>query len=99
MSREYITYAKHPIISLMKRNNLTRQDLCEGLHVTQKTLTGYLVDPSIMQLKQIYTLAGLVHTPIETLVYMLIRNKPSINKQDKWYLEDIKAKQKDVDMG
>jgi len=98
MARQYLTYGKHPIIVLMQRNNMTRQDLCQALHISQNTLHSYLVDPNIMQLKMVYCLAGLFNVPIETLVYMLIRNKPNINKNDKWYLEDIKSKYKDIDI-
>ena len=82
----------------MKRNNLKRCDVCEALHVTEKTFSCYLKDPLMMNGRQYLLLSGLFNTPIEQFMFQLIRNRPNLLKADKWYLEDIKSKHKDVDV-
>ncbi len=82
----------------MRRNNLTREDVCMGVGITQNTLKSYIDHPELMQLCKIVPLAGLFNVPVETLVYMFIRNKSFINKNDKWYLEDIKSKRIEDDI-
>jgi hypothetical protein len=94
MSRRYITYGNHPIIVLMRRNELKRSDVCEALHVTEKTFSSYLKDPLLMHGRQYLLLSGLFNIPIEHLMFQLIRNRPNLLKADKWYLQDLKQKNK-----
>jgi len=80
----------------MKRNNLSREDVCVAINVTQKTLTSYINNLESIQLKTIIPLAGLFNIPVEQLVYMLVRNKPSLNKSDKWYIEEKRQAYKHI---
>lgn len=45
-----------------------------------------------MRLEHIILLSGLFQLPVEELVYLLVRNKARINKEDKWYLEEVRNK-------
>lgn len=78
----------------MKRNNLKRSDVCQALHVTEKTFSGYLNDPLMMNGRQYMLLAGLFNIPIEHLMFQLIRNRPNLLKADKWYLQNIQQTNK-----
>ena len=77
----------------MRRNNLSKETLRLSLHVSEPTLRGYIKDPLMMSIKQLVVLAGLFQLPVELLTYSIVRNRPTLKKEDKWYIEDMKQKQ------
>ena len=92
MAKHYVSIKNSPIIYNLKGLNLTKTDLCKHLNIGGQTLNDYIEKPSTMRLETITIMAGLFGMTVERLVYLLLRNKPTLNKRDKfgkWYLESI----------
>ena len=76
----------------MKRINLRQIDLAKLLNIDEKTMGRYIKDPFLINLRTIILMSGVFGMAPEELVYIILRNKPQLNKTGKWYLNDIKAK-------
>lgn len=92
MAKHYVSDKNHPLVKAMQDSNLTKTDVCKALNVTRETLGRYMQDYRLMDLGQLLILSGLFGLPVEELVYVLVRNKPRLNKAGKWYLENIRNK-------
>lgn len=80
----------NPIAQLARKNNLAFMDLARALRVSMPTMRTYITDPYQMRLKDLTTLAGLFGINVLELFYLISRNRPLINRQDKWFIEEIK---------
>lgn len=98
MSKYYVIEKNSPILFNMSRMQLGKADLVRHLSTTLPTLNSWIQRPGVMPLEKITLLAGLFGIPVEELVYCLLRNKPQINKKDKfgkWFLADIRERNKE----
>jgi lambda repressor-like predicted transcriptional regulator len=87
-----------PILWQAHKAGITKGDLCRTLGISLNTLKTWLNNPSIMQLKHLYVMAGMFGISIEELVYIIARNKPQIETKTcdhgKWYIESIRERNK-----
>ena len=92
MAKYYVNNRLNPIVYNLERCKLTKGDLCKAMGITRKTLEVYLNDYSLINIRDLLIMSGLFGLPVEELVYILVRNKPQLNKPGKWYLEEIRKK-------
>lgn len=82
----------HPIVFQSNKNNLTPIDLCKILGITKNTLKAYIKNPGLIRFEHMMVMSGLFGLPVEELVYLILRNKPQLKRDDKWYLEELRNK-------
>lgn len=76
----------------MRLANLTKQDLCRLVCIELNTLNGWIERPGLIPFSKILVMSGLFGMPPEEFVYILLRNKPQISKEGKWYVEELRQK-------
>lgn len=92
MAKYYVSTTNNPIIFHLKRCKIGKTALCRILETTEPTLNVWIDNPLKMPLCKIISMAGLFGVPCEEFVYILLRNKPQLNKDGKWYLEEIRSR-------
>ena len=95
MAKRWISQYKHPIIAQMIKCKLGKSDVTNALQVDRSTFDSWLANYLLIPLPKLLVLSGLFGLPIEELIYLLFRNKPSLSKEGKWYIEEIRDKYKD----
>lgn len=87
----YIPKKSNVIIYEMKRNNLTKADICRLLGCSINTLLTYFERPSLIRLSDLILLSGVFGIPVEVFVYCLLRSQVHVKRpMDKWYMESVK---------
>lgn len=81
-----------PILFNADKLGLSIRDLAKSIGVSVKTFNQYLNDPLLMRARDYSILAGLLGIPMDALIYLSVRKKPQLSKEDKWYLDGIKGK-------
>lgn len=92
MTKYIVNKNNSPIISLMRKNKLQKSDICRLLQISQATVNNYINNPYLIRLYDLHLLASLFNIGVLELVLLLDRNKPTLTKENKWYLEEIKNK-------
>ena len=95
MAKYYVSKRLNPILYHANKLGYSKQDLCNHLHCEGKTLDGWIVNPSNMLFKHIILFSGLFGLLPEEFVHLLLRNKANVSKPGKWFLEDIRERNKE----
>ncbi len=95
MAKRWISQYKHPIIAQMLKSKLGKSDVTNALQVDRSTFDSWLANFLLIPLPKLLVLAGLFGISIEELVYLLFRNKQTVSKEGKWYIEEIRDRYKD----
>jgi hypothetical protein len=95
MSKYYVNKRINPILFHAQRLGYSKGDLCNVLCCTCKTLDSWIANPSEISLKRIILLSGLFGLPVEEFTWLLTHNKANISESGKWFLEDIRERNKE----
>lgn len=96
MAKLYVSKKFNPILYNLERCKLTKNDLCKMLGISRLTLKAYIENPDKITLTQLYVMSGMFGISPESLIYLLIRNKPQVKESDKWYIETQIKKANDL---
>ncbi len=97
MAKLYKSTKHSPLLWQAQKAGIQKNELCKRLGISYHTLSKWIENPDIMQLKHITILAGLFGLQVEELVYMLLRNKPQMKTNSHngvFYIENIRDKYK-----
>lgn len=94
MGKLLTAHPLHPILRQCKIKNLNVVDLANLMDLSTVSLYTYIKDPFKLNLRQLTLMAGIFGLSPEEFIYILLRNKPSVNDKGKWYIEDIRNKHK-----
>lgn len=99
MSKYYVSKKRHPILFNMSRCRLSQTDICRALSIGDIRYRQWINDPLLIPGRDLALLAGLFGLPAEELYYNVLHNSAKIDKDGKWYLEDIRVKADKQDFG
>ena len=88
MAKVYSCNKYSPIIANLHKCNIKKLALCRLLNMSEPRLNRLIADPSHLTVTHIHLMSGMFGMPSEALFYLLVRNKPSLKKGDRWYLDE-----------
>lgn len=74
---------------MMHDANLGIEPLALALRISRSHLIECVNDPYLFKLDELIRLASILSIDPSVLVYLIIRNKRRLDKNDKWYLEEL----------
>ncbi len=83
------THEYNPIKYYLKKRGYSRQNMADMLGCSLITAESYIKDPGLIRFRDIVILCGMFGLQVEQLSHVLARQKPSVNKQVKWNVEQI----------
>lgn len=94
MAKRYQSNERHPIIKLMLKADLGKQNICKALNLDRTSFDTYLNRPLMFRLEHLVMMAGLFGISTEEIVYRVLRNNNKVNATSKWYIEEIRERNK-----
>lgn len=101
MGQVYASLARNTIPSQLRKNKLSKSDLCRALNCSTPTLNTYIRKPQLIRLGDLLIMAGCFGMHVETLVFLLRRCSPKIKhkKGEKQYLDSLVVIGFDIERG
>ncbi len=81
MAKHYTSDKNNPIVYHLLKQNLTKTDLCRLLNVSRLTMQGYIDNPTLIRLKDLITISGLLKVDYLKFIELLISNKATVKKK------------------
>jgi len=95
MAKYYVSKRLNPILFHAQRLGYSKQDICNHLGCEGKTLDKWIANPSNITFKHLIIFSGLYGIPLEEFVWLLSRNKANVSESGKWFLEEIRERNKE----